>query len=54
MGITILEKIADKHLLKESMIKKQAEIEVVMVRGMEGQVGEGVEQSLESEEKNVL
>ena len=31
------------------MMKKQAEIEAVMIGDMEGQVGEGVEQSLESE-----
>ena len=44
--ITIHEQVADKHLLTESMMKKQDEIEIVMIGDMEGQVEEGVEQSL--------
>ena len=38
--ITIPEQVADKHLLKESMMKKQDEIEAVVIGDMVGQVGE--------------
>ena len=34
--ITIPKKVADKQLLKESMRKKQAEIEAAMIEEMEG------------------
>ena len=47
--ILVPEQVADTNLLKESMIKKQAEIEAVMIEGMKKQVGDSVEQCLESE-----
>ena len=49
--MNITEQVTDKHLLKESIMKKQAETEAVMIADMEWKVGEGVEQSLESEVK---
>ena len=49
-GNIIPEQVDDKLLLKENMMKKQAEIEAVMKE----QVGEGVEQSLKSAVKKEM